>query len=658
MGGYLVNMIRNLLTFIKLVKSNKANYKSDLDVVIDKIKSGNLKYNKEAFVTNDKQKYILDEIISIMKMFKEYISEISRMSAAVIETSDEITGLSNTLTGVNSGVVKGSNMQAQDTENCMDTISVLSNKIDSVYQSIEVIEDRAKSLQNVSNLGSRDVSNAIIRSSETKEAFNKVSESIYKLRQSANSINQITTSITEIANETNMLALNAAIEAARAGEAGRGFAVVASEVRKLADQSFNSTRKIENIVESVKREIDLVIDIIKNAGEKLDNHLNSISDVDKAFQNIDSTVKEFVDQHHLVKGSMDELQNLRNIITDSISNIAAVAQESAAATEEAAELSIMQKNSTAVLYDIAKKLNSKIDSVQTNINRYDVDYEAVKKKRVGFVTMLPEDHPYIVNMIKVARATARKYDYELVVRSPKGNPEEQLKLIEELESEDGGIDYLILHPYNYKSMAPVINRLDEKGIKTVCIDGDLEGSKRLAFIGTDNYKAGNIVGEVIIKLLKGKGKVILSAVRKNDIIEKRIQGVKDYLEKFPEVSISEIEVGHTDINERAKFLNQIIKSNQDVNIVAGLDAHFAKTVSEMKKLDSQLQLKFIGFDNIDYNIDALKKGVIDALVAERQNVFGQIALRYLHEYETGNDVNRVELMDTYEINKMSVYGLM
>ena len=66
--------------------------------------------------------------------------------------------------------------------------------------------------------------------------------------ESAAKIQEVTSLISSIAEETNLLSLNASIEAARAGEAGRGFAVVAEEIGKLAEQSNQSAKQIEDII--------------------------------------------------------------------------------------------------------------------------------------------------------------------------------------------------------------------------------------------------------------------------------------------------------------------------------------------------------------------------------------------------------------------------
>lgn len=630
------------------------------NIVIEKIKAGNLKYDEnsaENMELNSDDRFIIDKFIKRVKMFKGFVSEISTLGDSVIDTADETVELSKTLMTLNYVVAKGAHQQARETESCMESVEGLSLKFEDVNNAMKVIEDGIRLLESASLIGSTNIKDTLSKSTETRQAFANVSSSIEKLKSNANNINKIVSVITEIADQTNLLALNASIEAARAGEAGKGFTVVATEVRKLADRSFKSANEIEHIVDEIKTEIDSTETIIYSAEDKLKSQLESVGDVNSAFNNIDYCITECTNQYSLVKDSMNELEDLKNLIIDDITNIAAISEETAASTGEAVEVSMHQKNSMVILSDISKKLKSKIDSVESQIIHYNVECDENRKKKVGFVTILPESDPYMSNMIKIAKETAKKYGYELMVRYPanylNSKPEEQVAIINKLIAEEGGIDYLIVHPWEGKLIAPVVNELSKKGIKTICVDGDLHGSDRLTYIGTDNYKAGVSVAEAIIKVTKGKGNVILSTVRKSEIADIRIKAIEEYLHANSDIKIVDIEINHGDINARLKYLENTIKKYPDVKVIAGLDLHFIKVAELFKKSFGLSHIKLIGFDNTDYNIHAVKSGVVDVLISQRQNLFGQVALKSIFDYENGAKTKEIELLDTYQITKAS-----
>ncbi len=658
---FIVGILGNIFSIFFLDKGKE----KDVDIVYTKIKNKDLLVDnivKKLEKENEKLYYLFDEFTKVIRDFRTSIEEMTNLSKVVKQTANESSLLSQNLIDINNFIVEGAQKQAMDAENVTKDLIELSNSFDRMFNNINEIEDEINKLKEKSNKGISNISVSMKESEEMQTAFSKAIQTEQALKNSVDNAYKIISSIDSLAERINLVSLNAAIEAARAGEAGRGFSVVAQEIRDLAEQSNNLVQEIGETLKLINEKVDSTIELINHLDERANSQLEANSEVYDTFKDIYFSIADSITKLSVLKDSVSELGDIKDSVVNSITNIASLSQEFAASTEEAQSISEMQKESNLMLFDLAQKLMKTVQEVSTGIANYNIDVQEKKLKKIGFVHLLPEDHPFITEMIKNGQKTAERYGYEFLVNCPEAGAqrfERQIEKIRELETK--GINYLILTPADSERFASVINELDEKGVKTICIDSDCPNSKRLSFIGTDNYAAGIKMGEVIAKHLKNKekGDVIISMTDRNrtNMVE-RLTGVEDELKKHKNLKIIAMDYGKINTTDRIKNLEELVRKYPHFDLMAGLDAHFCEMVEILKKKCNLTDKIFIGFDNIPKNIELLEKGVVDAIVAQRQELFINIAIRKIYSYEAGNPETGVELLDTYEINKINVGALL
>lgn len=88
-------------------------------------------------------------------------------------------------------------------------------------------------------------------------------------------------------------------------------------------------------------------------------------------------------------------------------------------------------------------------------------------------------------------------------------------------------------------MQPDINAAIEQGIPVITIDSDAPASKRLTFVGTDNYGAGLMGAQLAVKQLQGKGSVVVFTMPEQANLKDRLRGYHDGLEGHPGIKIVE-----------------------------------------------------------------------------------------------------------------------
>lgn len=229
----------------------------------------------------------------------EAIGSIRHATTSTSIASDQLSGSAQRLS-------QGATEQASALQEIAATLNIVSG---AVRTNADQAEQTAQTAVGVSR--------------QAAQGGEAVVETVSAMRQIAEQIRLVE----EIAYQTNLLALNAAIEAARAGAQGKGFSVVAGEVRKLAERSQVTARRIGEVAASS-------IAVAERAGRLLGEMLPAIESTSTLVTQIAATSREqnqAIQQIHL---GVRQLETVVQQNAGSSHELAATAESLASGAEE------------------------------------------------------------------------------------------------------------------------------------------------------------------------------------------------------------------------------------------------------------------------------------------------------------------------------------
>ncbi len=223
----------------------------------------------------------------------------------------------------------------------------------------------------------------------------------------------------------------------------------------------------------------------------------------------------------------------------------------------------------------------------------------------------------------------------------------QIKVVEDMVIRQ--VDGIVLAPLDNTALRPPVEEAIRSGIPVVIVDSQLKSDKPVSFIATDNYQGGRKAGELLAKLLNGKGRVAM--LRNNEgsaSTMAREQGWLDVIKQFPGLEVvSANQYGGATTETAYKASENLLAPFRKNDGSLGLDGIFACNESTTFGMLRALQdgkwagkVAYVGFDSSAMLIKALENRELQGLILQNPMQMGYLGVKTIVAHLKGEKVEK------------------
>ena len=348
---------------------------------LDRAGSGDLtaELGKIDLERKDEIGVLADHANMVIGQLKDVIGQVGNTSDVIEESTARLDKMAEQTSTASEDVARsmgdmanGATAQASETQAVSDAIGRIGEGIEETSNAVAKLIVNADQMKAAGQEGVDSVGELKTISEKVKAQIAVIYEQTNTTNESAQEIHKATELIASIASETNLLALNASIEAARAGESGRGFAVVAEQIKNLAEQSNQSAKTIEGIINNLLADTEQAVKTMNTVDAIIGFQADKVEMTKRVFDKVNNGLIVTMEGVESIAQSTKTLDEAKGRVIMSVESLSAIAEENAASTPETAASAEELTATIGEIKNATSRLNQVADNLTTQTNRFQI----------------------------------------------------------------------------------------------------------------------------------------------------------------------------------------------------------------------------------------------------------------------------------------------
>lgn len=296
-------------------------------------------------------------------------------------------------------------------------------------------------------------------------------------------------------------------------------------------------------------------------------------------------------------------------------------------------------NRGSVSQETQERILAIIKKINYQPNKAALSLAAQKKKIVIGVLLFGKnnENPFFEDVLEGVRYQQQKlsgYGCKVLIRRSALNMEAQLAAIDELIA--SGIHGLVISPCNFPQISEKIDELYAKGIPAITTNTDLPGSKRIAYVGSDYYKAG-CTAAGLMSLITGK-RAKVGIITGSPMVlchSERLSGFLNTIrERYPQIEILEVIANEDNEAKSYRAAKRLLQKYPEMDALYFNAAGVRGGCRAIIEQNRQGSLKVITYDAVESTKQLVLDGVISATIGQQPFLQGSRPVKLLFDYLT------------------------